>query len=424
MAALVCACLVGGLTPSAGAEARLGATRASSPAPGTIIETKGFVGSDGEWRYQIWRLRPDGTHGVPLTTDPDLLPHTAAPDPAGNLVAFTVGNGSRLPASGLYVMSISGYGRRNLLPHTTLNAVRDPTWSHDGSRLAFVALDSSFAYDIWVVGADGRGLRRVTRCNCAYTNTPRWSPTSNKLLWSPNTDDVAVLDVATGRSTELYDNRPSGAMNVRDYDWSPDGRSIVMAAYAWNDSTPDLYRLPLSGGTPVRLTQEAMLSYAAPHVSPDGTQLVTSVVDTSGTDQNGSDLWIVDAANGTATPPRTYEQPYQEAATAWAHTCRTRCAPGGRWSSLSTSFTTTGKAVRMTGGLMPGRAGAVITVTLQKRVGQAWRQVRSARVKTSALSLYTARLPRAAASLCRLTARWAGSAQHRAVAATTRSFGC
>jgi Tol biopolymer transport system component len=37
-----------------------------------------------------------------------------------------------------------------------------PAWSPDGTSIAFAAVDRDGVGDVWTIGADGRGLRRVT----------------------------------------------------------------------------------------------------------------------------------------------------------------------------------------------------------------------------------------------------------------------
>jgi Tol biopolymer transport system component len=69
-------------------------------------------------------------------------------------------------------MNADGSGRR----HLTHNRTRDenPDWSPDGIRLAYYSERVGNA-EIYVVGADGRGVRRLTR-DPWYSSIPRWRP--------------------------------------------------------------------------------------------------------------------------------------------------------------------------------------------------------------------------------------------------------
>lgn len=109
-----------------------------------------------------------------------------------------------------------------------------PRWSPDGSRILFASTRAYYgddaaqgepAYDIHVMDADGRNIRRLT----------------------------------------------SGPGNDRDPAWFPDGRSIVY----WSDaeSRGDLYRLWLDDGRIERLTHNFVGRAIMPTVSPDGTRV-------------------------------------------------------------------------------------------------------------------------------------------------------
>ena len=91
--------------------------------------------------------------------------------PDGSQLAFTR---TRCPpnsecTSSIYVMTVRGGPPRLLLRNGG-----DPDWSPDGGRLAFVRTVAGNS-DIYVVGIDGRGLRRVTY-NPGADLAPDWRP--------------------------------------------------------------------------------------------------------------------------------------------------------------------------------------------------------------------------------------------------------
>jgi Tol biopolymer transport system component len=63
----------------------------------------------------------------------------------------------------LVVVDANGVGRRLAAPSLHLPyPAGPPAWSPDGRSLAFTAVDREGVGDVWTVGADGKGLRRIT----------------------------------------------------------------------------------------------------------------------------------------------------------------------------------------------------------------------------------------------------------------------
>ena len=89
--------------------------------------------------------------------------------PDGRQIAFTSA-GSNTP-QGIYVMRADGTRQRRL---TTSSRGWDsePGWSPDGRKIAFVCSFNQIS-DICVVGADGRGRRRLTE-DAAENRSPNW----------------------------------------------------------------------------------------------------------------------------------------------------------------------------------------------------------------------------------------------------------
>ncbi|KAF0246999.1 MAG: hypothetical protein FD180_222 [Planctomycetota bacterium] len=102
-----------------------------------------------------------------------------------------------------------------------------PTWAPDGKRLAWAALDRRAAYWRLRVG-DGSGEAR----DLGEGFAPAWHPTEDRIvcqrarpgggLWN-----AVVVDVATGRATELWPQPGRGAITPS---WSLDGNWILFAA--------------------------------------------------------------------------------------------------------------------------------------------------------------------------------------------------
>ena len=72
----------------------------------------------------------------------------------------------------IYVMNADGSGQTNLTNNSALDG--GPSWSPDGSRIAFVSARDGNP-EIYVMNADGSGLTRLTD-NPALDIGPVWSP--------------------------------------------------------------------------------------------------------------------------------------------------------------------------------------------------------------------------------------------------------
>lgn len=91
----------------------------------------------------------------------------------------------------VYSMNPDGSGLRQL---TTQNAVadRDPQWSPDGTKVAFLSdrdevanpqWAGDFVAEIYVMNADGTNARRITN-NVFDEYDPTWSPDGRKLVYT------------------------------------------------------------------------------------------------------------------------------------------------------------------------------------------------------------------------------------------------
>lgn len=148
--------------------------------------------------------------------------------PSGRSIAFdslggpAVPNCSRLCASwDVRVIDSDGRGLRQV----ALRA-RAPSWSRDGSRLAFLSdVDAEgAAAGVTITRLDGSGSVRVTGFNHESDVGPVWSPRSDELAFQASAAD--------GRPTSIYLVAGNGTRKRRlavghHPAWSPDGRRLA-----------------------------------------------------------------------------------------------------------------------------------------------------------------------------------------------------
>ncbi|HEY3210808.1 MAG TPA: hypothetical protein VGL18_13655 [Actinomycetota bacterium] len=135
--------------------------------------------------------------------------------------------------------------RLNVLPADIY--VEYQAWSPDGTRIAFMSQEPGASgndpdYNIYVMNADGTGIRRLTETP-GSDGFPSWSLDGSKIAFSSTRDDCANSDRADCRTTgdigpfhSLYVMNADGSDQHRltdrfaqFVDWSPDGSYLVFA---------------------------------------------------------------------------------------------------------------------------------------------------------------------------------------------------
>ncbi len=102
---------------------------------------------------------------------------------------------------------------------------RDAAWSPDGKWIAYLSDRDGSDYEIYVRPADGTGSeRQVTKNANNWRFAPLWSPDSKLLAFADKDLTLRVVDVASGKVTEI-DKDPYG--DITDYKWSPDSKWLT-----------------------------------------------------------------------------------------------------------------------------------------------------------------------------------------------------
>jgi tricorn protease len=99
---------------------------------------------------------------------------------------------------------------------------RDPRWSPDGKRIAFIS-DRTGREEIWIAGELGRDLKQLTNLDCEKL-PPAWAPDSKSLVWAGYDHKLRRVDIESGK-TEILAANDFG--NITQPQFSPDGKWIA-----------------------------------------------------------------------------------------------------------------------------------------------------------------------------------------------------
>ena len=157
---------------------------------------------------------------------------TPAWSPDGRKLAFV---SRRDGNSEIYVMNADGGAQENLTRQPASDS--HPSWSRDGRKLVFVSRRDGNA-EIYVMNADGSGLRNLTRTPSDDLD-PAWSPDGRAIAFVQK-KCVPNRPCATAYETYLYVVNADGSglrrlttrrAHVFNPSWSADGKTIRYGRY-------------------------------------------------------------------------------------------------------------------------------------------------------------------------------------------------
>lgn len=232
----------------------------------------------------IWVAAADGGEGRRLTTS-EGIEFPVAWHPAGDRIAYIHSS-----ADGRIGCSVVEVATGRIAPMVEGMPDACGTWSPDGTRLALNPLRVGGS-TIWVADADGRNPRQLT------TEGYEALPDDLRQAWSPDGGQILYVSTRTGRSDLWVAPADSGAprqltrdlRNDWDGAWSPDGRHVAFLSDRGGQT--DIWVAPAAGGPERRVTDDPAIE-AAPRWLGDSAIAFTASRPTSS-------LWALDPASGT-----------------------------------------------------------------------------------------------------------------------------
>jgi Tol biopolymer transport system component len=224
--------------------------------------------SERDGNREVYLIRPDGQEERRLTSDP-IADYNGPASPDGTALVLMSAQGEGGPQR-FFVYPLGGGKPRKLGPD--LGRLRYPSWSPDGRWLVFESNLQSHFSDLYRIGRDGAGLRRLTD-NPEGNFEPALSPRGDAIVFVSSRDRVAELYRmrADGTGSQRLTNTPRDEWGAR---WSPDGELLVFVSD--RESAERVYVMPASGGEAKRVSQrdlDVQVVETSPTWAPVGRRL-------------------------------------------------------------------------------------------------------------------------------------------------------
>ncbi|MGE0801187.1 MAG: Tol-Pal system beta propeller repeat protein TolB [Lautropia sp.] len=177
-------------------------------------------------------------------------------------IAFVTKQGTR------YRLNVADWDGQNV--QTALNSnepIISPTWSPDGTRLAYVSFEARKPV-VYVHGV-ATGARKAVAEFRGSNSAPAWSPDSKQLAVTLTRDGGSQIYLISANGGDSRRLTQSSGIDTEPV-FAPDGKSIFFTSD--RGGSPQIYRMGIGDSNASRVTFNSSYN-VSPRVSPDGKQL-------------------------------------------------------------------------------------------------------------------------------------------------------
>lgn len=229
-------------------------------------------------RRSLWVMRSDGSGSIEIADANNV--HRPSWSSDGSQLTYSIERGGRTE---VHVVNADGSDDHVVLGQDAPGnyAVFSSTFSPDGTQILFDA-GTEDGYDIFLMGADGSGIRQLTHSGTDHN--PSWSPDGTRIAFTrqeaASESDIFVMDTDGSNVQRLTEDGPK--FTNLDPQYSPDGTEITFE-HAENGAVGPIIVMNADGTDPQTLVEAQVLGFSWQPVAA-GTESPTPSQETVGED--------------------------------------------------------------------------------------------------------------------------------------------
>ena len=175
-------------------------------------------------------------------------------------IAFVSKQGSR------YRLNVADWDGENVVsPLNSSEPIISPSWSPDGSRLAYVSFE--LKKPVIYVHTLSSGQRKAVANFKGSNSAPAWSPDGRTLAVTLTQDGLSQIYLIGSDGSGPPRRLTSSSGIDTEPVFAADGKSLYFTSD--RGGSPQIYRIPLGGGDATRITFGSSYN-VSPRISPDG----------------------------------------------------------------------------------------------------------------------------------------------------------